>query len=235
MKCAIMQPCFLPGSGYFNLISQVDTFVFLDDVQFEKCSWQSRNRLLVNKREYFFTVPVQKTKLSTQIKDILISDRVNWRNKQVRTLRQSYGKHPHGADIVDVMEPYLLREDLCNLADLNIELIYAISDKLGICANFFRASAISCGGKRTDHVLAICEAVGSKEYLSPVGASNYLENDGFKNKTDIKLTFQQYNPVKYKQYRSNEFVSHLSIVDVVANLGWDASRDYVMNTSAIGE
>ena len=32
MRCAIMQPTYLPWSGYFNLISQVDRFVFLDDV-----------------------------------------------------------------------------------------------------------------------------------------------------------------------------------------------------------
>lgn len=229
MKCAIMQPFFLPWPGYFNLIDRADTFVFLDDVQFEKCSWQSRNRVLVNKREFWLTVPVQKMKLSTSIKDILISDRVHWRSKQVRTLYQAYGKHPYGADIIGLVEDYLLREDLCSLVDLNIELIHAISGKLGINANCIRASSIACGGKRTDHVLAICEETGSKEYISPAGAKDYLEQDGFRNKTDIKLTIQQFNPVKYQQYRSEEFVSRLSIVDVVANLGWYGSRDYVKN------
>lgn len=36
MKCAIMQPTYLPWAGYFNLISLVDIFIFLDDVQYEK-------------------------------------------------------------------------------------------------------------------------------------------------------------------------------------------------------
>ena len=46
MKCAIMQPNYLPYPGYFNLISSVDKFIILDTAQFEKQSWQSRNRIL---------------------------------------------------------------------------------------------------------------------------------------------------------------------------------------------
>ena len=46
--CAIMQPTYLPWSGYFDLASQSDVFIFLDDVQFERRSWQTRNRILQN-------------------------------------------------------------------------------------------------------------------------------------------------------------------------------------------
>ena len=49
MKCAIMQPHYFPWSGYFNLISKVDNFVFLDDAQFSKDSWQVRNKILIKR------------------------------------------------------------------------------------------------------------------------------------------------------------------------------------------
>ena len=62
MRCAIMQPTYLPWAGYFNLISQVDRFVFLDDVQFEKQSWQTRNRILLQGEECLISVPVRKTR-----------------------------------------------------------------------------------------------------------------------------------------------------------------------------
>ena len=42
---AVMQPTYLPYLGYFDLIAQADVFVFLDDVQFERKSWQQRNRI----------------------------------------------------------------------------------------------------------------------------------------------------------------------------------------------
>ena len=58
MKISIMQPTYLPWSGYFSMIKNADIFVFLDDVQFDKRSWQQRNRILLNKKETFLTVPV---------------------------------------------------------------------------------------------------------------------------------------------------------------------------------
>ena len=44
-RIAIMQPTYLPWAGYFSLMKKVDTFVFLDSVQFERRSWQQRNRI----------------------------------------------------------------------------------------------------------------------------------------------------------------------------------------------
>jgi WbqC-like protein family len=43
--CAIMQPTYLPWVGYLDLIDRVDVFVFLDNVQFERRSWQQRNQI----------------------------------------------------------------------------------------------------------------------------------------------------------------------------------------------
>jgi len=45
VRIAIAQPTYLPWLGYFDLIDQVERFVVLDSVQFEKQSWQQRNRI----------------------------------------------------------------------------------------------------------------------------------------------------------------------------------------------
>ena len=58
MKVAISQPTYLPWIGYFDLIDQVDAFIFLDSVQFEKQSWQQRNRIKTPKGLQWLTVPV---------------------------------------------------------------------------------------------------------------------------------------------------------------------------------
>ncbi|WP_432803952.1 WbqC family protein [Chitinibacter mangrovi] len=36
MRCAIMQPFYLPWAGYFNLIAKSDVFIYLDNVQYER-------------------------------------------------------------------------------------------------------------------------------------------------------------------------------------------------------
>ena len=55
---AVMQPTFLPWVGYFALMDRVDRFVFLDDVQFDKRSWQQRNRIKTANGPLWLTVPV---------------------------------------------------------------------------------------------------------------------------------------------------------------------------------
>ena len=68
-SCAIMQPTYLPWSGYFNLMARVDVFVLLDDVQFERRSWQSRNRILVNGHEVLAsTATWAKVRFSSSVK-----------------------------------------------------------------------------------------------------------------------------------------------------------------------
>ena len=58
MIVAIMQPTYLPWVGYFNLINKSEYFVFLDDVQFDKRSWQQRNKIIINSHQRYLTVPV---------------------------------------------------------------------------------------------------------------------------------------------------------------------------------
>ena len=74
-----MQPTYLPWEGYFNLISKADKFIFLDDVQFVKQSWQSRNYILSSNGKLLLSIPIKKHDLSTNINKIKINDNQNWR------------------------------------------------------------------------------------------------------------------------------------------------------------
>ena len=70
---AIMQPTYLPWLGYFDLINRSDVFVFLDSVQFDKRSWQQRNRIKTPNGELMLTVPVlTKGRSDQKICDVMI-------------------------------------------------------------------------------------------------------------------------------------------------------------------
>ena len=60
MRVAIMQPTYLPWAGYFGLMHYVDIFVLLDSVQFERRSWQQRNKIKTDLGEKLLTIPVIK-------------------------------------------------------------------------------------------------------------------------------------------------------------------------------
>jgi hypothetical protein len=222
-----MQPTYLPWSGYFNLISDVDVFVFLDDVQFEHQSWQTRNRILVQGKPHFLVAPVRKAPLATPISQVQLATDGHWRTKHQRTLQAAYGRHPFARDLFDVVFPILQDESNNGLASLNRTVIEAFSRNLGLDTEFRLASDLRCGGSRSEHLLEICETLGCTDYLSPIGSREYLEEDGFALNPDVRLHFQEFAPSTYAQYGATTFVSHLSLVDVVAHMGWRASRSYV--------
>ena len=59
----------------------------------------------------------------------------------------------------------------------------------------------------------------AKKYISPEGSKSYLgEGDIFKQ-NNIILNYFVYNCKEYKQKNLNKFISHLSIIDIIFNLG----------------
>ncbi|HEB61690.1 MAG TPA: hypothetical protein ENI82_00925, partial [Bacteroidetes bacterium] len=113
MKLALMQPTFNPWIGYFDLIDYVDIFVFLDTVQLNQQSWQTRNKLKVQDKELLFSVPIQKNKIKSEllIKDTLLDFRkYDFRKKLLRTLEQNYKKSNSFNDVHNFVSELVLYE-----------------------------------------------------------------------------------------------------------------------------
>lgn len=227
-RCAVMQPTYLPWSGYFNLMAQVDVFVLLDDVQFQRRSWHTRNRILLQGREHLLTVPVAAAHQRDRLDQVQTVDEP-WRARHWATLVSAYGKAPHGRELLDLLQPLYqpAQPGSRALADWNAALIGVLAQALGIATPRVRASELGCGGQRSDHLLAICLALGCDHYLSPRGSREYLEEDAFEANERVALAFQQFEPRPYAQQRAEAFVSHLSVVDVIAQQGLSFAARYV--------
>jgi hypothetical protein len=222
-----MQPTYLPWSGYFNLIDGVDCFVLLDDVQFERRSWQSRNRILMNGNICTLTVPVRKVARATKISEIELSDHVEWQAEHWKTLITAYAKAPFGSMLLGLLELVYLEKRFAHLAELNEQLIKCFCLALNIETKLVRASSLGCGGVRSQHLFAICSELGCSGYISPRGSAEYLAVDEIVAMGSLRLSFQEFTPPPYIQSRSTDFVSHLSIVDVIANIGVAGARNYI--------
>jgi len=225
-SCAIMQPTYFPWPGYFHLISLVDAFVFLDDVAYEKSSWQNRNRVLVSDREHWITVPARRLFLGQSLREVEITENNRWREKQVRLLRESYAKHPFFGEMMDIVS-VLEDKGLISLAGLNVEIIRRVCDRLGLSTPFYSAHALKVVGGRSERLTHMCLTLGCRTYLSPQGAKDYLERDGFSTDGTVLLSFQDYVPSPYPQRGRTSFVDHLSILDVIANIGFSGAANYV--------
>lgn len=224
-----MQPTYLPWAGYFALIGSVDVFVLLDDVQFERKSWQSRNRILREGAIRVLEVPVTKQPLTEKISNILIDTSKDWQRGHVAELEQSYGSCTGAAELDAVVG--IIGQAETHLCSLNTKIIGSLASQLGIETPILLASSLGCGGRRSEHVAEICRAVGADRYLSPPGAREYLEADGFAEKSGLDLQYLAFDASPYDQSGSSGFVSHLSILDVLANCGREFARSYVLGKS----
>ena len=91
MKIAIMQPTFMPWIGYFGMMEIVDTMVILDDVQFDKRSWQQRNKIKTESGARWITIPVKSKGLFTQlISEVEIDNEIKKQRKIISTIQNNY-------------------------------------------------------------------------------------------------------------------------------------------------
>lgn len=223
---AIMQPTYLPWSGYFNLIKESSVFVFLDDVQFERRSWQHRNRVIVNGLEHLLSVPVLKSGQTTTIAESMVDDSSHWRVKHLSTLTRSYNKHPHGKEAIECFENSVMKASGL-LCELNTQFIKAVIARLGLDAEIHFSSSIKTSGAKSARLIEIVEHFGGDLYLSPRGSQTYIEEEGLFDQAGIPVKYQDFTPRPYPQKGTDQFIPFMSIFDLIANVGFREAGHYL--------
>jgi len=215
MIVSIAQPTFFPWVGYCNIIKNSNVFVFLDNVKFEKHSWQMRNRVKNSSKrddsEVWMSVPTKGVTNDTLIKDVIIDNSKNWKEKHVKTLKNNYSKSFQQIKFLS----QIYDKEWNNLADFNIESITKCCEYLGIKTKLIKASDLLAVGKKGDLVLNICKELNANEYFSTIGSKDYLEDyrGGFED-AKIKIIYHDYIHPIYKQ-KGNIFLPNLSVLDLI--------------------
>jgi hypothetical protein len=221
MKIAISQPAYLPWLGYFDLIDQVDAFVLLDSVQFEKQSWQQRNRIKTPSGLQWLTVPVIfRGCFGQRIQDVVIREPEFFR-KHLRAIELNYRRAPFFNQYCPELAQ-ILQSCSASLVELNLELIRWFCQILGIRTTLLRSSDLGECGVRSELLVNICRRLRSDYYLSPLGSAVYLLDDVDRfAQAGIEIGFQHYEHPEYRQLFL-PFQSHASALDLIFNEG-DAS------------
>jgi hypothetical protein len=232
---AIHQPNFLPWLGYFSKIAAVDTFVFFDSVAISNGkTWTSRSQIMVNGQAHRLSLPtLQSGRSGQRICDVeLIDFSHNWQ-KMLRKLRINYGKSVHFSAIFPFLENFE-RENFTHLADFNCQFIEKTTRELGLQTQFLRASSkpelMQSADLKTDYIVQTCLAFDIKNYLSGRGGSLlFLEQAKFKQ-AGIQLDFHNFMPKEYPQFNSPNFISGLSVIDVLMNCGWQGTFEMLRSS-----
>lgn len=214
MTLAIMQPYFLPYIGYLQLMANVDKFVFYDDVAFINRGWINRNRMLINGKDFMFTVPLKEASQNKLINEIYIDNSTNWRTKFLKSIEQAYKKAPHYQVVYAIIEK-IINNDTEKINDFIADSFENLNQYLNIQTTIVRSSGIyqNTELKAQERILDICKQEKASHYVNPIGGLELYKKDIFEIES-IKLSFMKSKPIQYQQFK-NDFVPWLSILDIL--------------------
>jgi hypothetical protein len=217
---AVLQSNYIPWKGYFDIVHDVDLFIFYDDVQYTKNDWRNRNRVKTANGTEWLTIPTgdNSKRLICEV-DITAA---HWQTKHWKTIQQCYGRCPHFARYAPFFEELYLGCRWTSLSALNQHVIQLISREfLGITTEFKDSREFASDGRKLDRLLDLVTRTGAHRYISGPAARDYIDPSLFAAK-GIELVWKDYSGYPEAPQRFPPFRHDVSIVDLLFNVGPNA-------------
>jgi len=157
-----------------------------------------------------------------KISDIKIDHKSLKVKKHLQKMEYLYHNTPYFHYYFPTISKILLQVDeFEKLADFNINTVKELSNLLELNSEFQRSSEHSLNKKGNDYNLSLVKKFGGNIYYSGIGAKEYQDEELF-DQENIKLiyldTLDYLNKQSYPQHQG-EFLSGLSIIDTILNIG----------------
>jgi hypothetical protein len=223
-RVAVLQSSYIPWKGYFDIIHDVDTFIFYDDVQFTYQDWRSRNRIIANGAPLWLTVPTGSD-IKRLINEVQLPNAA-WQRKHWSTLRHAYTKSPHFKQFAQLIEELYLGREWTSLSEMNQHLTRVIAQEvLGIKVEFRSSTEFSLNGSKLERLVDLVRQSGATHYLSGPAAQSYIEPSAF-DAIGVALEYKDYS--SYPEYRQHgdTFEHAVSVLDLIFNTG-DSAPDFI--------
>lgn len=219
-RVAVIQSNYLPWKGYFDIIHDVDEFIFYDDVQFTKNDWRTRNRIKTPQGVQWLSVPAGPGS-DRLVCEVTLTD-PRWQKKHWQSLRQNYSRAPHFDSCRAFLEHCYLGTTWTSLSDLNQYLIRHIATELlGITTTFGDSRRHAPQGQKLDRLLDLLIKAGATSYVSGPNARDYIDPARFAA-AGIELRYKDYSDYPVHPQLYPPFEHAVSIVDLLCNTGPDA-------------
>lgn len=214
-----IQPSFLPWRGYIDIIKKSDVFIFYDHVQYDKNGWRNRNKVLINKKPRWLTLPIKKDRLKKKINEVNLVDSTENLQKIYKTIYLNYKNHPNFKKVIKIIESIFKKKKWILLSELNIELIKKICDYYNIGTEFRLSSELDNNKDKNLNLVFLCKKFNCDKYLTGISAKNYLNLSLFKD-NKIEIIWHDFIDKPYYQHNTNDkFHGKLSIIDYMFNEG----------------
>ncbi|GHU50027.1 hypothetical protein AGMMS49975_00230 [Clostridia bacterium] len=222
-RVAVLQSNYIPWKGYFDIIHDVDLFIFHDDLQYTKDDWRNRNKIKTENGLMWLSVPVGRDE-HRLICDVKISD-FSWQKKHYENIRRCYAKAPCFSYAEQLLRNIYLEKRWDNLSVMNRNIIERVSELLGIQTQFADSRDFRTYGAKQEKLLSLLIEAKADLYISGPAAKNYITESEFE-KANIKLIYKNY--ADYPEYKQcyGVFEHKVSVLDLLMNEG-EKSSGYI--------
>lgn len=222
-KVAVLQSCYIPWKGYFDIIRSVDEFILYDDAQYTKRDWRNRNLIQTPNGLQWLTIPVNVSGRFTQrIREVTVSD-PTWAEKHWKALAQNYAKARCFSDYGPFIEKLYLSRHEALLSDINYAFICGICQLLEIGTKLSWSMDYGLPGERSERLASMCAQAGASVYISGPAARAYLDESAFARR-GMEVRYVSY--AGYREYKQlyAPFAHGVTILDLLFNEGVGASE-----------
>jgi hypothetical protein len=235
----ITQPCLFPYLGYWELLARADQILWLDDVQWNRRSWQRRTRIhqpyapaaTSGEEHRWLSIPLVESHSDRAIQELSTVSPKLWLPRHWAALKETYGPRPH---FKTQLEPLFAAwaEGIGRLQTIGDSAGPSLRDatllSLRLCAEHlglgekldpWGGSALLAsahpaqGARKSQRLLDLCRWVGADVYYASSASALYLDVGLFRG-ADIDVVWQRYKAPHY-----------LGFFDLAANLPYADLRE----------
>ena len=218
-KAAIIQSAYIPWRGYFDIIHDVDVFVFLDSVQLTKQDWRVRNRIKTKTGARWRTVPVVGGLNQTIAEARIVQN--DWQRRHLNAFRCEYARAAWFESYAWLLDWLYRRPHQC-LSELNQGAIRLICEHLRITTQLVCATQLAPQGDKNERLVDICRKVGANIYLSGPSAKGYLDETVFRE-AGIEVVYKDYADYPAYSQLHPPFDPFVTVLDLLLTCGPDSS------------
>ena len=182
-RVVITQSNYFPWRGWYALIRSVDQLVLYDSVQFTKRDWRNRNRIQIDGRITWLTVPVlTKGRFEQKIQEVEVVDH-SWVSSHSSHLREASRTTPNSNQIVgEIIELLNEMKHVATLSEINRQTLLWCAEKLEIRTQIRRDHEFTFAGSPSSKLAQISFEAGASTYVTGTAAKAYLDLDEFERR-----------------------------------------------------
>lgn len=221
-RIAILQSNYIPWKGYFDIIHDVETFIFYDDVQYTTNDWRNRNRIKTATGPQWLTIPVGKH-IHRRMCDVTLPADADWAGQHWRRIEAAYRDAPFFGTYRGFVEDFYRRPHWPSLSAFNQALVIGISrDLLGLATPFQQSTDYRLIGTKGARVLDLLVKAGATSYVSGPSGRSYIDAAAFAA-AGIEILWKDYTGYPEYPQRHGPFRHDVSILDLLFHTGPDAA------------